>query len=313
VAGPPGGILKGVSARTAAALVLALSAAFLFALSNVLEQREAEQLPDEEALRLGLVAKLARRPRWLAGFGIDVGGYVAHAAALGFASLVFVQPLLVTSLVFALLLRSAITGQPLRRRDLLAALVLAAGLAFFLLGVSRHGGRLQAPGARWALAAPWILVTIVVCVAVGRRRSGPPRALLLGLAAGVSFGVTAALTKTFVHLLGSGVVPMLQHWEPYALAVTTVSGLVLAQSSFQAGSLAASIAALEVAEPAVATALGIGLFEERIHTNGVLYQVSLPIAMLAILVGIIALSRATTEDVEGPIELVPDSATPRPA
>ena len=42
-------------ARTAAALLLALTAAFLFALSNVLEQREAEQLPDEDSLQLGLV------------------------------------------------------------------------------------------------------------------------------------------------------------------------------------------------------------------------------------------------------------------
>ncbi len=299
--------------RTAAALILALSAAFLFALSNVLEQREAEQLPDEDALRLGLVAKLARRPRWLAGFGVDVGGYVFHAAALGFASLVFVQPLLVTSLLFALMLRAAITGQPLRRRDLLAALVLAAGLAFFLLGVSRHGGRVGAPAARWAVAAPWIVGTILLLVAVGRRRSGPQRALLLGLAAGVSFGVTAALTKTFVHLLGAGVVPMLQHWEPYTLAVAAISGLVLAQSSFQAGSLAASIAALEVAEPVVAAALGIGLFQERLHTNGILYPAGLPIAMLAMLYGVIALSRATTEDAGSSIELVGDTATPSPA
>jgi drug/metabolite transporter (DMT)-like permease len=302
---------EGVSVRTAAALILALSAAFLFALSNVLEQREAEQLPDEEALRLSLVAKLVRRPRWLAGFGVDVGGYVAHAAALGFASLVFVQPLLVTGLLFALVLRAAITGQPLRRRDLIAALILAGGLAFFLLGVSRHGGRVQAPASRWALAAPFIVATILGCVAIGRRRTGPPRALLLGLAAGVSFGVSAALTKTFVHLLAGGVIPMLQHWEPYALAVTSIGGLVLAQSSFQAGSLAASVAALEVTEPVVATALGIGLLHERVHTNGILYQLGLPIAILAMLGGVIALSRATTEDVEPPVELVPGLSNPK--
>jgi drug/metabolite transporter (DMT)-like permease len=292
-------------------LILALSAAFLFALSNVLEQREAEQLPDEEALRLSLVAKLVRRPRWLAGFGVDVGGYAAHAAALGFASLVFVQPLLVTGLLFALFLRAAITGQPLRRRDLIAALILAGGLAFFLLGVSRHGGRVQAPASRWALAAPFIVATILGCIAVGRRRTGPPRALLLGLAAGVSFGVSAALTKTFVHLLAGGVIPMLQHWEPYGLAVTSIGGLVLAQSSFQAGSLAASVAALEVAEPVVAAALGIGLLHERVHTNGILYQLGLPIAILAMLGGVIALSRATTEDVEPPAELVPGLSNPK--
>lgn len=300
-------------ARTAAALLLALTAAFLFALSNVLEQREAEQLPDEDSLQLGLVTKLVRRPRWLAGFGVDVGGYASHAAALGFASLVFVQPLLVTSLVFALLLRAAITGQPLRRRDLIAALVLAGGLAFFLLGVSRHGGRVQVPAARWALAAPFLVATVVLCVGVGRRRSGSQRALVLGLGAGVCFGVTAALTKTFVHLLAHGIVPMLQHWEPYALAVATLAGFLIQQSSFQAGSLAASIAALEVTEPIVATALGIGLFNERIHTNSIVYQLGLPLAILAMLFGVIALSHATTEDAGEPAELVRDSATPRPA
>src|ERR1700730_8603898 len=103
-------ILTVMSGRASAAFVLALAAAFMFALSNVLEQREAEQLPDDESLRAGLLVRLVRRPLWLLGFGADVSGYVCHAAALAFGSLVFVQPLLVTGLLFALLLRAAITG-----------------------------------------------------------------------------------------------------------------------------------------------------------------------------------------------------------
>ena len=38
-----------------------LVAAFSYALSNVLQQHEAEQLPDESAMKLGLLAQLARR------------------------------------------------------------------------------------------------------------------------------------------------------------------------------------------------------------------------------------------------------------
>jgi drug/metabolite transporter (DMT)-like permease len=286
-------ILGAGTGRAAAAFVLALAAAFLFALSNVLEQREAEQLPADQSLRPGLLVRLVQRPLWLLGFGADVSGYVCHAAALAFGSLVFVQPLLVTGLLFALLLRAAITRRPLRRRELLAAIVLVAGLAVFLLAVSPHGGRAQAPLGRWAIAGPVIGTTIAVCVVAGQRVSGGRRALLLGLAAGISFGVSAALTKTFVHLLGQGVIPMLQHWEPYALAVATLGGLLLAQSSFQAGSLSASVAALEVAEPLVAAALGIGLLDEHIKTHNAAYQLAIVLALIAMFIGVLALSRSS--------------------
>jgi drug/metabolite transporter (DMT)-like permease len=304
--GPVRGLLRSevltvVSGRTAAAFVLALAAAFMFALSNVLEQREAEQLPDDQSLRAGLILRLVRRPLWLAGFGADVGGYVCHAAALAFGSLVFVQPLLVTGLLFALLLRAAITGRPLHRRELFAAILLAVGLAVFLLVVSPHGGRSHAPIGDWVIAGPVIVATIAACVVAGQRVARARRALLLGLAAGISFGVSAALTKTFVHLLGQGVFTMLQHWEPYALAVATLGGLVLAQSSFQAGSLSASIAALEVAEPVVAAAIGIGLLDERVETRSVAYQLAIVLAFIAMFVGVVALSRSS-EFEEGPDE-----------
>jgi drug/metabolite transporter (DMT)-like permease len=286
-------ILTVVSGRTAAAFTLALAAAFMFALSNVLEQREAEQLPDDQSLRAGLIVRLVQRPLWLVGFGADVSGYVCHAAALAFGSLVFVQPLLVTGLLFALLLRAAITGRPLHRRELLAATLLAAGLAVFLLVVSPHGGRSTAPIGRWVIAGPVIVVAIAVCVVAGQRVTGARRALLLGLAAGISFGVSAALTKTFVHLLGHGVFTMLQHWEPYALAVATLGGLLLAQSSFQAGSLSASIAALEVAEPVVAAAIGVGLLDEHVRTHNAVYQLAIVLAFIGMFVGVLALARSS--------------------
>ena len=46
-----------------AAIVLALVTAFLYALSNVLELTEAEQVADEYALRPGLMVRLVQRPR----------------------------------------------------------------------------------------------------------------------------------------------------------------------------------------------------------------------------------------------------------
>ena len=62
---------------------MAVLAAFLYALSNVLELMEAEQVPDEYALKMGLIGRLIRRPRWLLGVACDTVGYLTQAAALG--------------------------------------------------------------------------------------------------------------------------------------------------------------------------------------------------------------------------------------
>ena len=45
-------ILAGVSGRVIAATILSVATAFLYSLSNVLEMLEAEQIPDEYALRM---------------------------------------------------------------------------------------------------------------------------------------------------------------------------------------------------------------------------------------------------------------------
>src|SRR5689334_3266394 len=47
-----------MSARVAAATLLSLATAFFYALSNVLEMLEAEQVPDEYALKAGLIVRL---------------------------------------------------------------------------------------------------------------------------------------------------------------------------------------------------------------------------------------------------------------
>ena len=57
--------------------ILALGAALLFALGTVLQQKEAAAAPAEQALRVGFLLRLARRPTWLAGMGADAAGWPA--------------------------------------------------------------------------------------------------------------------------------------------------------------------------------------------------------------------------------------------
>ena len=101
-------MIDGMTGPVTTSIGFALLAAFLYALSNVLEQGEAEQVPDEYALRPRLVVRLAGRPRWVMGFASDVGGYIASAVALSVGAVVFVQPIQSMGLLMTLFLGSAI-------------------------------------------------------------------------------------------------------------------------------------------------------------------------------------------------------------
>jgi drug/metabolite transporter (DMT)-like permease len=262
-------MLASVSMAGAAAVGLSILTAFCYALSNVLELTEAEQVPDEYALKLSLLRRLVRRPRWLVGAACDVVGYVAQAAALALAAVVFVMPIIASGIIMALLIGARMMHRSVRPGDWLAAAVLSVGLAAFLYEVLPTGGDDLASARRWIVAGPSVVVGIGVCLICARGVQGPPRGALLGVAAGICFGVAAVLTKGLVHYLGDGVFAWVDHWEPYALAVASIGGLVIAQSALQTGALGAAVGASEAMIPITAAVLGIGLLNEQIDAQGV--------------------------------------------
>ena len=137
---------------------LALVSALLFALGSVLQQKAGLDEPTSGASP-SLLLRMARRPVWLVGIASDAVGFVAQAAALGIGRLAVVQPVLVTSVVFALPLGVWISGQQARRRDVGAAAVVVMALIAFLAIANPSGGRSEAPLPDW-------LIVGIVCVAV---------------------------------------------------------------------------------------------------------------------------------------------------
>ena len=164
---------------TIVAAGLALVAAALFAVAAAAQQRAAAQVPDERARGLGLIRVLLRRPLWWVGTGGDFGGYAAQAAALGVGSLLLVQPLLVTTLLFALPLAAWWGGRRLSRVDATWAVLLAIALALFVVVAEPTAGVNRAPIAAWLPAAAVLGVVLAVCLAVAAARRGTARALLL--------------------------------------------------------------------------------------------------------------------------------------
>ena len=244
-------------------------------------------------MRPRLILELVKRPLWLAGIVLDVGAYVLEAAALSVGSIVVVQPLLVSGLLFALPL-SAIggVGKP-GRREWVAAVALTLGIATFVTVGSPSGGSSQAPIWQWAIVFGICAAIAVGAIVLSRGSQPHVRALSLAFATGATYAVTAALTKTVVDVLGDhGVSGVLTSWETYALAVVSVAGLVLNQSAFQAGHLAASLPALAVTNPVLSSIIGVTLFGETLGATGAVPIALTAGAVVVMVVGTISLARS---------------------
>jgi drug/metabolite transporter (DMT)-like permease len=280
-----------VSGRVALATVLAVWTAFLYALSNVLEMLEAEQIPDEFALKMGLLTRLIKRPRWLLGLLSDFGGYIFHAAALGLAAVVFVEPILASGILMSLFIASAFVHRPIKRTDWIACGILSAGLALFLYEVSPTGGKELGDRTSWFFTGIGAAAIVLVCLWAGKATAGPPRAAFLGVAAGIMFGIAALLTKALVHFLGDGIFAWVPHWEPYALAVAAIGGVIVAQSALQTGQLGAAVGATESMSVISGAILGLFVLNERVGANNAFEIFAVVVSIVMVLGGIVWLSQ----------------------
>jgi drug/metabolite transporter (DMT)-like permease len=249
------------------AIPLALAAALLFSLGTVLQQQVAATASEEEARGAGFLLRLARQPRWLGGIVADGLGFVAQAAALGLGRIVVVQPLLATSVVFALPLGARFEHKPVSRPEILGALAVTAGLGAFLVLADPGGGVNNASATAWVVS---FAVAAVLCSALtlsARGRAPVHRAALLGTAAGILFALSAALTKATVEQLDDGVLAVFEHWQLYALVVVGYVSMTLSQASLQAGALAPAVATQMALDPVASLFLGTLAFEETIHDD----------------------------------------------
>jgi drug/metabolite transporter (DMT)-like permease len=269
-------------------VALALVAALLFAVGTVLQARVARESTAADAESASFLLRLARRPLWVAGVAADALGFVCQAAALAVGRLVVVQPLLSTSLVFALPLGAALDHRRVGRRQMAAAAAVTGGLALFLLLADPSGGTDDASGIAWAVAFVCCGAVCAAAWVLARGASPVRRAVLLGSATGVLFGLSAALTKATVERLDDGLLNVLLDWHVYALVVVGYASMALAQASLQAGALGPAVATQMALDPVTSLLLGTLAFGEKLHedalgTVGALAGVALMIGGIAVL------------------------------
>jgi drug/metabolite transporter (DMT)-like permease len=248
--------------NVAIAVPAALGAAGAFGLGAAVQHRQARLMPRPGQGLARLLTQLARQPSWLAGIALTVAGYGLQATALAFGPLTLVAPIVAADLVFALPVAARWAGRPLTSRDWLGCLLTAGGIAAFLVTAPESSGRSDAPALDWLLAFGAVAVIAMAVIATGRLAPGS-RAATRAVAAGLVYGMTAAVTLSLTRLVrAEGLWSALMHWQPWALAGLGLAGLALTMGAFQAGALGASLPVIDTVEPVSGVLIGTFVFAE---------------------------------------------------
>jgi drug/metabolite transporter (DMT)-like permease len=273
-------------------ILLALAAAVTSALGIVIRQRATLEIPQEEGVSTTMFKKLVRNRLWWAGTAVASSGYGFQALALTWGSLILVQPLLVSALLFALPMSARMAHRRVTTHDWVWALVLTFGLATFVTLARVQPGNYRPLPAVWILATVLCVAVVAACVIGGARTEGRRRALLIATAVGVLFGVVSVLTKVTVQRLntegplGTLIVP-----APYLVVILGVGATLLQQSAFHAGALQTSVPTMLVLEPLVAVSLGVIVLGEALSVTDPRTVAALALAVVAMAAATIALGR----------------------
>lgn len=286
----------------AAVSTLALTAAFLFAVSAFLQQRAARAVvgADPSSLRDAagvkrLFGRLVHSRTWLTGWLTNLAGVGTQAAALKVGSVATVQPMMAAQLLFVLSLASAEQRRWPSRRDWLAAISVCAGLALLVTAdASPLSGE---PHRNRVLGATVCVVGLVLSLRQLSRHATPWLAgLLVGVAAGLCHALNAVYLKLTVedlyhqgHVSASAI---LLNWPVYALTATAVGGMLLVQIAFAIGPLPPAVAAMSVTNPVASFALGILAFDAPAPRDpGVLSAIAVSGVLIA--TGVVGLANAS--------------------
>lgn len=277
-------------AKADIAALLALGAAFFIAIGDVIHQRSAHEVTDEPVSHIELFTRLLRDRQWWLGSLVSAAGFALQAAALGLGSVLLVQALLVTSLLFALPINARVSRRRVTRWEWLWAALLAGAVVVIVTVGNPTAGHSRASLETWTEVVAVLGPAIVLCVLGANVVKGPASAVLLGFVSGALWGVFAVLTKGVVDRIDDGILALLRTPELYVWALVAVAGTAFQQSSFRAGSLTASLPTMTVVEPVVGSVLGVVVLGEALRPGDAGW-VTLIVAVAAMVVATAALAR----------------------
>ena len=273
--------------------VVGIAAALSLGLGYVLQQRVASTAPMSDVLHFRLLYDLMHRPLWWAGIGAMVVGQVLSGYALQLAPVALVEPLLSTSLLFALVFSSLLSRIRIRWTEIAGAMLLSAALGVFIyVGNPRSTDRSTADNHVIVVAVLAVLATVAILVLVAKHKPLISESILLAAAAGALYGMQDASTRgALVAFDRHGLLRVFFSPWLYIVLAAAVIGILLAQSAFKTARLDYSLPPITATEPVVGILLGVTLLGDDISVTPLALAL-LSLCLVAMIAGVALIGRS---------------------
>ena len=244
-------------------ILAAVGASVLYNTSIALQALEARDVGHEHSLRVSLIWKLVRNPKWLGATVLGFLGWPLEIVALLLAPLTVVQPCLVSGLIVLLWLGATKLGEAPGRREFVAVGAIVAGVAGVAWAspdrTTEHAGTV-------AIAIALGLVALPIAAPYVMRRKASSMSLLAVLGAGFGYAWTAIASKLLTDELAAGTLLVAIGWLATAAASEGLA-LLSEMSALQrrpATHVAPIMFAVQVLVPVILAPL---IFEEKWSTT----------------------------------------------
>jgi multidrug transporter EmrE-like cation transporter len=258
-----------VSLAVGLGLICALLSALGTSLAFLLKHKGAVAAPDVDVRHpLRSAVDLFRSKWWSIGWGVAVAAFALHVAALTLAPISVGQAVLAGGLVFLAVLAERFFGFELGRRQWVGIGLVAVSLTLLTL-TGGGGGRAHSD---YSLAGMIVFEGIAVGVGVILvlshliERIAVQRGVLLGLAAGLGFGISDVAIKALSGDLDSGPIGLLSPWS-VVIVTAAVFSFYASARSLQIGDGVAVIAVTSVAANLSTILAGLAVFGDRLGND----------------------------------------------
>ncbi|HMI69711.1 MAG TPA: hypothetical protein VK510_06925 [Solirubrobacteraceae bacterium] len=278
--------MTSVSLAVGLGLICALLSALATNLAFLFKYKGAVAAPAVDMRHpLRSAVDLFRSKWWSIGWGVAAAAFALHVAALALAPISIGQAVLAGGLVFLAVLAERYFGFELGRRQWIGIGLVAVSLSLLTL-TGGGGGKAHSD---YSLAGMIVFEGIAVCLGVLLllshliERIPAQRGVLLGLAAGLGFGISDVAIKALSGDLQDGPVGLLSPWS-VVIVTAAVFSFYASARSLQIGDGVAVIAVTSVAANLSTILAGLAVFGDRLGNDPLVIGVRVA-AFALILVG----------------------------
>jgi drug/metabolite transporter (DMT)-like permease len=243
-------------------LLLALGCSVCYGTATVLQAAATRSVDagSDSGVDPVLLLRALRQRRYLLGIGLDGLGFLLQVAALRLVPIYVVAAAIAASLAVTAIVAAWVLSVRLSKTEWVAVGVVCASLAMLGLAAGPEGSQRGPAGLRWALLV--VVAALFIAGAAAGRVGDRSRALVLGLGAGIGFGVVEIAVR-LVDPIDPTRAVFYTNPAVYAVIAGGVAGFLLLTSALSRGSVTTAVAGMVVGETVGPALVGVAWLGDR--------------------------------------------------